>query len=196
MDSIRSTRTGDTRKLRLRVLAKCMLAAAALVVLYVAFAFFFSRDDERPRLPGLVVDVHDMQAGDSQRVLWERRPVIIHRRTPADMAALVSPAATAAGRLRDPDSRRSEQPEAMRNARRSRDPVWFVAIALGMDQGCPVSIVDATDSEIPEFTDECRGSRYDGAGRVFAGQYADRNLSIPEYEFDTIEGRLHLVLGR
>ena len=196
MNSIRDNGKSDVRRLRLRVLAKFMLATAAFGVAFVAFAFFFSGNDERPRVPSLSVDVHDMQPGDTQRILWERRPVIIHRRTTASIAMLDSPAATAAGRLEDPDSRRSEQPEALRNARRSMEPEWFVAIALGMDQGCPVSMAGDSARDEPMFVDECRGSRYDGAGRVLAGQYADRNLSVPAHAFETIDGRIHLVLGR
>lgn len=196
MNSVRQSPTEETRRLRLRVLVKAMLATAALAVLFVSFAFFFSGDDERARLPGLNVDVQDMQPGDTQRVLWERRPVMVYRRTDAAIAALTAPAATAAGRLRDPDSRRSEQPEAMRNALRSREPQWFVAIALGTDQGCPVMVADTADGSALEFIDECRGSRYDGAGRVLAGQFADKNLAVPAHDFETTDGRLMLVLGR
>lgn len=197
----------EIRRLRLRVLIKVMLSVAAGTVLFVLLAFFFSGEDERPRVPGLRVDVSNLQPGETERLLWEGRPVLVQRRTPAMIDALQSPAATLDGRLRDPDSRRSDQPESMVNAVRSRDPEWFVAIALGTDQGCPVSVASGdemaqtdTGSEANsggvELVDECRGSRYDGAGRVLADQYADRNLAVPDYVLETLDGRLTLVLGR
>lgn len=195
MTLAKTTPDDEARRLKLRVIVKTMLAIAALAIVFVFVTFFFSGSDERPRLPTLRVDISDLSPGDSKRVLWQSRPVVILRRTPATVAALQSAEATRAGRLRDPDSSRSEQPEALRGPTRSLDPEWFVAIALGTDQGCPVSAHTLTNAE-PGFIDECRGSEYDAAGRVLSGQYADRNLAVPRYGIETIDGRLHAVLGR
>jgi len=137
--------------------------------------------------------------------------VLIQRRTPEMITALQAPEATAGGRLRDPDSRNSEQPAPMKNALRSRQPEWFVAIALGTDQGCPISdardstpenasetagVEQTADPVAPGFIDECRGSLYDGAGRVLVGQYADRNLAVPSYVLEATGTQLTVVLGR
>ncbi len=210
MSSIRISEEADEqRRLRLRVLIKVMLATAAAAVLFVILAFFFSGNDERPRLPTLVVPLAGIAPGESTRVLWERRPVIILRRTPEMITALTT--RDAGAQLRDAQSRRSEQPVALQTALRSLEPEWFVAIALGTDQGCPVSAytaatsADATTPANPiatsntaaaGFADECRGSLYDGAGRVLADQYADRNLAVPLYDIETVNGQLQLVLGR
>lgn len=211
MSSIKETTANQARRLRLRVLAKAMLSVAVCAVVFVLFAFFFSGEDERPRVPALKVDVSTMMPGETRRLLWERRPVLIQRRTQEMITALQAPEATAGGRLRDPDSLNSEQPEPMKNALRSREPEWFVAIALGTDQGCPIR--DASDSTqenandtagagqtadpaAPGFMDECRGSLYDGAGRVLTGQYADRNLAVPSYVLEVTGTQLTVVLGR
>jgi len=173
MSSIKETTANQARRLRLRVLAKAMLSVAVCAVVFVLFAFFFSGEDERPRVPALKVDVSTMMPGETRRLLWERRPVLIQRRTQEMITALQAPEATAGGRLRDPDSLNSEQPEPMKNALRSDSTQENANDTAGAGQ--------TADPAAPGFMDECRGSLYDGAGRVLTGQYADRNLAVPSY---------------
>ncbi len=201
MNSINESTVNQTRRLRLRVVVKAMLSLAVCAVLFVLFAFFFSGEDERPRVPGLKVDVSTLNPGQTRRLLWEGRPVLIQRRSTEMIAALQSAEVTATQRLRDPDSLDSEQPTAMTNSLRSREPEWFVAIALGTDQGCPVAEASIeTDQRVdpaaPGFVDECRASLYDGAGRVLRDQYADRNLAVPRYVLERTGAGLSVVLGR
>lgn len=185
----------QARRLRLRVMAKGLISIAAAAIVFVAIAFFFSGNDERPRIPTQSVDIDDLQAGEAKRVLWQGRPVIILRRTSEMVAALQAQEGAAARALRDPSSRRSEQPVTMAGPTRSLRPEWFIAIALGTDQGCPVAFTELVDVGAG-FIDECRGSIYDVAGRVFAGQYADRNLAVPRYAIETVDGRQRVILGR
>lgn len=183
------------RRLRLRVLAKLMLATAFLAVVFVFLSAFLSGDKPGDPVPGLQVDIGDMAAGEMRTVIWEGRPIIVHRRDAAQRDALLRADAERDAGLRDPSSKRSEQPAGADPALRSMAPDWFVAIALGTDYGCPVKPVAEPTRENGidvAFVDDCRGSRYDAAGRVLAGDYADRNLVVPAH---TIDGDT-LILGR
>jgi len=185
----------ERRLLRLRVIAKAMLATAFLAVVFVFLSAFLSGDKPGDPTPGMRVAIGDLAPGATRTLIWEGRPIIVQRRTPDMIAALRSVDATRDAGLRDPLSARSEQPEAADGPLRSVDPEWFVAIAIGTDYGCPVRPLEPVGGDAaspqPAFTDDCRGSRYDAAGRVFAGEYADRNLVVPAYRIDGEE----LVLG-
>ena len=173
------------RLLRLRVLLKSMVAVAVGVVLFVFFSVFLSDDGEEDTLPGLRVAVGDLRPGETRTLTWDGRAVLVHRRTPEQVARLERDAHR--GALRDPESARSEQPDTMRGPLRSGSPEWFVAIGLGTDYGCPVRFLEAGGEPFAGapweggFVDGCRGSRYDASGRVYAGQYADRNLVVPPH---------------
>jgi len=185
------------RLLGLRVLLKSMIAFAFAVVVFVVLSVFLSDDGEEDTLPGLRVAVGDMLAGETRLLTWDGRAVLVHRRTPEEIARLEENAARAS--LRDPESAKSEQPVTMRGALRSSAPEWFVAIGLGTDYGCPVGYLAPEEAPFAGaawpggFVDGCRGSRYDLAGRVYAGQYADRNLVVPPHSVGA-DGTL--VLGR
>jgi len=185
------------RLLGLRVLLKSMLAVAALVVVFVSFAAFLSDDGEEDTLPGLRVAIGDMAVGETRLLDWDGRAVLVHRRTPDEVALLEEGSLRPS--LRDPESTKSEQPDTMRTVLRSGSPEWFVAIGLGTDAGCPVrylapAVTGFAGGPWPGgFVDTCRGSRYDLAGRVYARQYADRNLVVPTHAV-TDDGTL--VLGR
>ena len=189
----------ERRLLRLRVIAKAMLATAFLAVVFVFLSAFLSGDKPGDPTPGMRVAVGDLAPGATRTLIWEGRPIIVQRRTPATIASLQAEDAARDAGLKDPSSDRSEQPDAAAGRLRSVEPEWFVAIALGTDYGCPIRLVEATqesvdrpgsDSAVPTsgpvamFTDDCRGSRYDAAGRVFDGDYADRNLVVPAHRFD------------
>ena len=182
------------RRLRLRVAAKMMGYLAFAGMVYVFISALMSGDGEVPSVPSLRVDISGMQAGDAQFLTWEGRPVLIYRRSNADVVTLRS----TDERIRDPDSARSTQPEFAQNAWRSQEPDYFVAIALGTGQGCTVEVVPA-GGEIFQgqawqggFMDSCGKDRFDLAGRVFDGQYASENLQVPQY---TLQDQM-LVLGK
>ena len=175
------------RLLRLRVLMKSMVAAAFCVVVFVLFSAFLSGDDNEGTLPGMRVVIGDMAPGETRTLTWDGRAVLVHRRTPAEIGHLEDADGSLRLRLRDPGSGSSEQPASMNGALRSDEPEWFVAIGLGTDYGCPVAYLppeEAPFAGLPwpgGFADSCRGSRYDLAGRVYDGQYADRNLVVPPH---------------
>jgi len=128
--------TSGTRRLRLRVIAKLMGLSSTT----------------------LKVSLADLEPGMMKRLVWEARPVLIYRRTSEQILSLDEPN----DRLRDPASTKSEQPTWAVQALRSRNPEWFVAIAVGTDLGCSVDYLPVSDTyfqqEIWEggFVDSCR----------------------------------------
>lgn len=160
-----------------------MLLVALITVLYVALSVLLSSDKSTRVMPTQIVDIAGQRAGVAQMLLWDGRPVMIYRRTQEEIAALM----VADPRLLDAESGQSRQPSWAKNDHRSREPEWFVSIGVGTDFSCPVKYLAASPDLFMDkpwqggFVDDCRGSRYDGAGRVYRGQYADENLIIPDY---------------
>ncbi|MBX2883642.1 MAG: hypothetical protein KTR32_27065 [Granulosicoccus sp.] len=173
----------NLRLQRLRVAVKLMLLVALGVVVYIIGSAFSSAPNEQPDLPVISIDLNRVPPGGAITINWADRPVLILRRTPAEIQALTAENS----QLRDSTSERSKQPAFALVAHRSRVPEWFVAIALGSDFNCPVDRVPKVPEAImgvqgrAGLQDSCRGSFYDLAGRVLKGQYAERNLMIPEY---------------
>lgn len=182
------------RRLKLRVAAKLLVALGLLALLRVLVAQVFSGGGTTPEIPTMRVSLATLAVGELRVIDWENRPVLVYRRGSTEVAAL----GNADDRLLDADSARSVQPEAYRNALRSSQADLFVAIGLGTDLGCAVSLLPADGSPFQGqpwgggFVDGCRGARYDLAGRVYRSQYADRNLVVPAY---SVEGQT-LILGR
>ncbi len=176
----------EERRLRLRVAAKLMLALGFFAVLYVVLSVLLHADPESRVIPTQRVQIGSMQPGEVRQVLWEGRPVLVYHRTADDIAALNQ----ANPDLLDAESADSRQPAWAKNALRSKLPEYFVSIGVGTDFSCPVGLLVASDEAFMSqpwmggFVDECRGARYDLAGRVYQGQYADENLIVPDYRID------------
>lgn len=181
------------RRLRLRVAAKLMLVVGFVGVMYVMISMIFSSDPDSRVMPTKVVDIGNLRAGEIRIVLWEGRPVLIYHRTTAQVQALKAEDT----RLLDAVSAKSRQPAWAKNEQRSSKPDYFVSIGVGTDFSCPIRLLPASAELFMAqpwaggFVDECRGARYDFAGRVYSGQYADENLIVPRYR---IENNV-LVLG-
>ena len=182
------------RRLRLRVAAKLMGYLAFAGVVYVFISAIMSGDGEVPNVPSMRVSIAALQPGQTEFMTWEGRPVLVYRRSNADVVQL----RTADERIKDPDSLSSEQPDFAQTPLRSQNIEHFVAIALGTGQGCTVEFLPQSDESFQGepwtggFMDSCGKDRYDLAGRVFDDQYAGKNLQVPQY---TIEGDT-LILGR
>ncbi|WP_026289690.1 hypothetical protein [Thioalkalivibrio sulfidiphilus] len=178
------------RRLYYRVILKLMVLGLVLFVAQAMIRGFFSNPETDNRL-ALGVDLSALAPGEMQRVDWAGREVLVLRRSPAMDAA----DAAHEDRLYDPDSRLSVQPRAARNPERTLVPGYFIAYGQGTDLSCPLDLVSPEAADEAGwgggFTDRCRGSRYDFAGRVYDGQPARRNLEIPAYR---VEGA-RIVLG-
>ncbi len=132
------------------------------------------------------VDISKIEPGAMLTVEWRGKPVWILNRTKPMLETL----AKDPGRLADPNSEASAQPDNCRNETRSIKPEYLVAVGICTHLGCSPSPMftpgDASGlgAEWPGgFLCPCHGSRFDLAARVFAGQPAPTNLEIPPYYF-------------
>jgi len=164
-------------------------AAGGVAVLATALPFVASfAPSERAKAQGAAVevDIDDLAPGAMKTVEWRGKPVWLVRRTPAMLASL----ANLKTQLADPDSRRDDLPEPLRNAGRSLHPEVFVAIGICTHLGCSPTAVAAgsgnpnVDADWPGgFFCPCHGSTFDLAGRVFKNKPAPSNLEIPPHRF-------------
>ncbi len=170
-----------------------MLGLGFVGILYVVLSMMFSSNPDSKVVPTKVVDIAGIRAGEVRIVLWEGRPVLIYHRTNQQLQALKA----ADPRLLDATSTNSIQPAWAKNEQRSSVPEYFISIGVGTDFSCPIDVLPASEQPFMGqswgggFIDECRGARYDFAGRVYSGQYAEQNLIVPEYR---INGKV-LILG-
>lgn len=132
------------------------------------------------------VDISKLEAGAMVRVVWRGKPVWVLRRTPEMLGRL---AGAGGPTLRDPESQESEQPQYAQNTLRSRKPDILVIVGVCTHLGCaPLERFEVAPPDLgPEwqggFFCPCHGSKFDLAGRVFAGVPAPTNLPVPPYRF-------------
>ncbi len=134
------------------------------------------------------VDISKLEPGQRVVQKWRGKPVWVVRRTPEMLENLKSFDASA---LRDPKSEKSEQPEYAKNDWRSDKPEYLVLVGICTHLGCsPSFIPEAGAPEVGAtwkggFFCPCHGSKFDLAGRVFAGVPAPSNMVVPPYRFLT-----------
>ncbi|HEU4485928.1 MAG TPA: ubiquinol-cytochrome c reductase iron-sulfur subunit [Povalibacter sp.] len=132
-------------------------------------------------------DVSKLEPGAIMKVTWRGKAIYIVRRTPEMLATLSS--AEVIDRLRDPDSKESEQPAYASNTDRSIKPELLVLIGVCTHLGCaPLNRFQPQDPELGAtwpggFYCPCHGSKFDLAGRVFKDVPAPLNLAVPPYRF-------------
>jgi len=174
-----------------RILLAAATAMGGIGVAYVATPFVLSMDPSaRAEAAGapVEVDISKMEFGQLLTVEWRGKPVWIIRRDEQmlkNMASLDS-------LLRDPHSDElSQQPRYAKNDDRSINPEYMVMIGICTHLGCaPTYRPEIAPADLgPQwkggFFCPCHGSRYDLAGRVFAGVPAPSNLVVPPYRFVT-----------
>ncbi len=136
----------------------------------------------------------DLQPGQMRTVAWRGQPVWLLRRSPAMVTTLEADNPD----LVDPDSRRSDQPAACRNATRSLQAELFVAVGICTHLGCSpgLKIGDpafrALMHDRDGFLCPCHGSRFDLAGRVVRNVPAPINLVVPPYKLQAAQ---RVVIG-
>jgi ubiquinol-cytochrome c reductase iron-sulfur subunit len=106
------------------------VAAGAAGVPFVASML----PSERARAAGapVEVDITALEPGQMMVVEWRGKPVWILHRTPQMLKAVQSDD----GRVADPQSRRSEQPDYARNQFRSLKPEYLVVVGICTHLGC------------------------------------------------------------
>lgn len=142
---------------------------------------------ERAKSAGAPVeaDISKLEPGALMRVKWRGKPVWIVRRTEQNVADLEG----LADRLADPASDVPQQPEYCKNQYRSRKPEFLVAVGICTHLGCSptyrpeVAPADLGPNWKGGFFCPCHGSKFDLAGRVYAGVPAPTNLVVPPYQF-------------
>jgi len=132
-------------------------------------------------------DISKLEPGAVLKVNWRGQAIYIVRRSPEMLASLSTPEVV--GRLRDPNSEESEQPEYTKNETRSLKPEYLVLVGVCTHLGCaPIERFQPQDAELGAdwpggFYCPCHGSRFDMAGRVFKDVPAPTNLRVPPYRF-------------
>lgn len=130
-------------------------------------------------------DIGKLEPGGLLVVKWRGQPVWIVRRTEESLAGLES----LDDQLRDPESRADQQPAYAQNAHRSIKPELLVLVGLCTHLGCsPTYRPDLAPADLGAdwqggFFCPCHGSKFDMAGRVYAGVPAPTNLVVPPHSY-------------
>ena len=172
----------DSKKLeslsRRDVLTNASLVGGAVGAVTAATPFVVSWEPSRKaRGEGapVEVDISALVEGELLVVPWRRKPVWVLSRSSAMMSEMSN---LSASDLQDPDSNSSVQPEYCKNENRSIKPELFICLGVCTHLGCSPGVNN------PEgFLCACHGSKFDYAGRVFAGSPAPSNLEIPNHYF-------------
>ncbi len=142
------------------------------------------------------VDISKLESGQQLTVQWRGKPVWIVKRTDINLKDL--PALD--GELEDPKSLVAEQQPAYAvNIYRSLKPKIFVVVGICTHLGCsPTYRPEVAPEDLGAdwkggFFCPCHGSRFDMAGRVYAGVPAPTNLEVPAYTF---VGSDRIIIGQ
>jgi ubiquinol-cytochrome c reductase iron-sulfur subunit len=130
-------------------------------------------------------DASKLQPGQQAVVRWRSRPIFIINRTPAALKMLQDERLLS--RLSDSKSTSPQQPPYAKNWHRSIDPKFGVVVGICTHLGCIPEFFPDPNAQMPTagwlggYFCPCHGSKYDLAGRVFAGVPAPYNLPVPPY---------------
>jgi len=130
-------------------------------------------------------DISKLAPGQLLTVEWRGKPVWIVRRTADALASLEN----VIDQLSDPDSNEEMQPDYAKNATRAIKDEYLVVVGICTHLGCsPTYRPDLAPADLGSdweggFFCPCHGSKFDYAGRVYAGVPAPTNLEIPPYMY-------------
>jgi ubiquinol-cytochrome c reductase iron-sulfur subunit len=138
------------------------------------------------------VDISKLSSGEILGPIpaWRDKPVFVIKRSKSMLEVLN----TLNDRLADPGSRREQQPRYAQNETRSIRPDVLVLVGLCTHLSCSPKFRPAIQPEVYDeewiggFFCPCHGSKFDLAGRVYAGVPAPSNLEVPPhfYESDSV----------
>ena len=172
---------------RRRFLTAGTAAVAAVGAGFVAVPFLKSwAPSARARSAGapVEVDISKLELGQQIIVKWRGKPVWVVRRGEEALATLSTDSLQDS--LADVTSDESVQPEYAKNDHRSRNPEFLVIEGICTHLGCsPTYRPEITADFQGGFFCPCHGSKFDFAGRVYAGVPAPTNLPVPPYYFKT-----------
>ena len=182
--------SSDTGRRKFLVASSSVLGTAGVVGATVPFVGSWN-PSAKARAAGAPVriDISRLQEGEMLGPIpaWRGRPIFVVKRS----AQVLSTLNEDLERLADPASQEPEQPDYAQKEYRSRTPELMVLVGL-----CPHLFCSPTphiqlrpepfDSEWRGgFFCPCHGSRFDLAGRVYAGSPASRNMQVPPYAFES-----------
>ena len=181
-----STGGVDTGRRRFLTAATTVVGGVGAAATLVPFLSSF-QPSARAQAAGapVEVDVSKMEPGQKLTVEWRGKPVWIVRRTDEMLANLKA----VEGELRDPASDKEQQPGYAKNDSRAIKAEYLVVIGICTHLGCsPTFRPEVAPADLgPDwkggFFCPCHGSRFDLAGRVYAGVPAPTNLVIPPYSY-------------
>jgi len=159
------------------------VAAAAVAVPFIASML----PSERAKAAGAPVeaDISKVEPGAMITVEWRGKPVWIVNRNQEMLDML----AKHDDKLSDPACGvKSQQPAYCDNATRSIKPNLIVLVGICTHLGCSPSPKLQSGADMGEawpggFFCPCHGSKFDLAGRVFAGSPAPINLVVPPHKY-------------
>ncbi len=177
--------TGFTRRHFLTV-ATLVTGGVGAIATAVPFVSSFKPSARAQALGAPVeVDISKLEIGALLKIEWRGRPIYIVHRTEEMLGTL----AKDVDRLRDPASAASIQPSYATNEHRSVRPAFLVLEGVCTHLGCaPMPRFEVGPADLGAdwpggFYCPCHGSRFDLAGRVFAGVPAPTNLTVPPYRY-------------
>ena len=177
--------TGFTRRHFLTV-ATVVTGGAGAIATAVPFVASFKPSARAQALGAPVtVDISKLEPGALLRVEWRGRAIYVVHRTEEMLGTLDKDV----GLLEDPESEDSTQPEYAKNEHRSVRPAFLVLEGVCTHLGCaPMARFEVAPADLGAewpggFYCPCHGSKFDLAGRVFAGVPAPLNLPVPPYRF-------------
>jgi ubiquinol-cytochrome c reductase iron-sulfur subunit len=182
-----SEKSGLNRRHFLTV-ATSVAGAAGVGMTAVPFVMSFKPSAKAQALGAPVqIDISKLEEGMLVRHMWRGKPVWVVRRSGQMLAQLEG----RDGELEDPKSDKfpDQQPAYAQNETRSIKPEILVVLGVCTHLGCaPIERFEVAPADLgPDwvggFYCPCHGSKFDLAGRVYAGVPAPSNLSVPPYRF-------------
>ena len=171
---------------RRKFLTTATAATGVVGAAFVLVPFVSSwKPSERARALGAPteLDLSKLEPGQMTIVTWRKQQIYVVRRTPEMLASL----SNHNDRLKDPESKKSEQPEYAKNAVRAAQPEVLVLIGVCTHLGClPKQRFEPGMAELGAdwpggFFCPCHGSRFDPDGGVVNGP-ANKDLAKVEKE--------------
>ncbi|MDO4877670.1 MAG: ubiquinol-cytochrome c reductase iron-sulfur subunit [Neisseria sp.] len=173
---------------RRRFLVLATAGAGGVAAGGVAVPFLASwSPSEKAKAAGapIEIDIGKIEAGQMLTAEWQGKPVWVVNRTDQQIKDLKG----LDGILADPDSEVDHQPADCKNETRSIKPNILVAIGICTHLGCsPTYRPDIAPADLGAdwkggFFCPCHGSKFDIAGRVYAGVPAPTNLVVPPHKY-------------
>jgi len=133
------------------------------------------------------VDISKLEEGQKVNVEWRGKPVWVVKRSQQNLDDL----AALDGIVADPASDVPQQPDYAKNTFRAREDRKNILVVVGIctHLGCSPTYVKSDqphslgDDWKGGFFCPCHGSKFDLAGRVYAGVPAPTNLVVPPYAY-------------